>query len=185
MSKLLAQTPFGGLEKTFDGIKLKEISGFEIVSLAVAKGQSNAFAKTFRKQFGGNLPEPGNWTTTKTGKILWTGQSQYFLFSDEVDERLDKTLQAPFSDIAYLTLQTDGWAPLEISGPKTHDVLERFIPLDLRAWEIRQGTRTSAHHIGVIVIKTGAETYQLLAPTSSSKTFLEALDHIIENVLSV
>ncbi len=184
MSKFLSQTPFGGLEKNFKGVALKEIFGIEIVSMAVAKGQSSEFSKRFKKQLGGNLPEPGNWMTTKSGKILWTGQSQYFLFCDGVDEGLDETLKAPFLDIAYLTLQTDGWAALQISGPKTLDVLERFIPLDLRAWEVGQGTRTSAHHISVIVLKTGDETYQLLAPTSSSKTFLEALDHIIENVLS-
>ena len=183
MSDLISQTAFNGFDKDFEGLSIKEISAFEIVSLAVAKGQSKSFLAAFKKQFGRTLPQPGHWAEIENGKILWTGQGHYFLFLDGEDERCDETLQPGFQDNAYLTLQTDGWAALEITGPKIHDVLERFIPLDLRAWKIKQGTRTSAHHMGVFVMKTGDESYQVLTPVSSSATLLEALIHVIENVL--
>jgi len=179
VSKLLSQTPFHGLSETFEGIFLRELSGFEIVSMAVKSDQID----TLTTEFGGVLPKPGQWIETKIGKILWTGQSQYFYFATGDDAWLDEKLQQQSQDSAYFTLQTDGWAAIEISGSKIHDVLERFIPLDLRSWQIGQGTRTSAHHIGIIVMKTRRDTYQILTPTSSSAALLEALIHVIENVL--
>ena len=184
MPNLVPNTPFLAYEKQFGDLDLTltEAKGFEIVSLAAAQGTETEFAKLFKKSFGVVLPKPGRWNALKTGKVLWTGQNQYFLFSNEPDDRLDEKLGTTFDGLAYATLQTDGWAALKMSGSSVHSALDRFIPLDIRNAEIGFGARTSAHHMSVFILKTGDESFVLLTPRSSSAAFLEALEHVIHNV---
>jgi len=182
--KLVSDTAFDGYSRSFDGITITEISSFEIVSLVIADGDTALFTKAYKKYLGKSLPAPGSWTKFKSGKILWTGQNQYFLIQDGIDDRLDETLSDSFGNTAYLTLQSDGWASLEISGERVHDVLERILTLDIRAKDTGFGTRSSAHHMSVLILKTGTSVYQLLTPRSSSAAFLEALEHVADNVLN-
>jgi len=161
VSKLVSDTAFDGYSRSFDGFAITEISSFEIVSLVIADGR---------------------WIATKDGRLLWTGQNQYFLFSEGSSDRLDEAMSEKHGANVYCTLQTDGWASLEISGSRIHDVLERFIPLDIRSWMAGNGARTSAHHMSVFILKTGDNTYEIYTPRSSSATLLESLIHVIENV---
>jgi len=170
--KLNSDTAYEGFIREWPDLTLKEISGFEIVSMAVVNGQ----------KLKGKNPAPGRWVATKDGRLLWTGQNQYFLFSDSSNDRLDEDLSEKHGANVYCTLQTDGWASLEISGSSIHDVLERFIPLDIRSWAAGHGARTSAHHMSVFILKTGDDTYEIYTPRSSSATLLESLIHVIENV---
>ncbi|NNE57951.1 MAG: hypothetical protein HKN36_07590 [Hellea sp.] len=183
MSKLKPNTPFDGYAREFDGLNISHPSGFEIASLAVANGEYKAFAKSFKKTYGNTLPEPGTWNELKNGKTLWTGQNQYFLLQYVEDDRLDETLAGKFDGEAYATLQTDGWAALDVSGERVHEVLERFVPLDLRSKEVGFGARTTAHHMSVIVLKTDNDAYHLFTPASSSAGFLDAFEHVIGNIL--
>lgn len=182
MSKLLSNTPYDGFSQISNGLCVKELSEFEIASLAVAQNSEAEFNTIFKTLTGTALPEPGRWSKIKTGKILWTGQSQYFYFSDRINDRLDDGLNEAFEGHGYVTLQSDGWAALEVSGDRVHDVMERFIALDVRNQDIGFGARSSAHHIGVFILKIESDTYHLLTPRSSSKGFLEALLHVVENV---
>ena len=98
--------------------------------------------------------------------------------------RADIEVQARLKDTAYVTLQSDGWVSLDVSGERIYDVLERFIPLDLRRVPHLFATRTSAHHIGVILLKHHDTRLQLLTPRSSAHSFLDGLVHTANNVLS-
>ena len=181
MSKLTPTTPLKGASHEFNDLTIKEKTRFEIVSLAIASGEELKFGKSFKKAYGSTLPAPGTWEALKTGQILWTGQNQYFLFQDCLDDRLDEKLGKTFEGLAYATLQTDGWAALEVHGPDVHDVFDRFIQLDLRRQAIGFGARSSAHHMSVMVLKTGDDAYLLLTPRSSSAAFLEALVETAHN----
>jgi len=182
VSKLHSNTPYDGFTQTSNGVCVKEISGFEIASLAVAQNSETEFNKIFKTLSGTDLPQAGRWAKIKTGKILWTGQSQYFYFSDRINDRLDDGLNEALEGHGYATLQSDGWAALEVSGDRVHDVMDRFSALDLRNEEVGFGARSAAHHISVFILKIEAETYHFLTPRSSSKGFLEALQHVVENV---
>lgn len=182
MSSLSSSTPFNGYAREFNGVSISEALGFEIISIAIANEQSTNFAKTARKVFKATLPAPGTWETTDSARLLWTGQNQYMLFQDGMNDRLDETLSQEFKDMAYFTMQTDGWAALDVSGTYIHDVFERFIPLDIAQKPVGFGARTSAHHMSVFILKTGKESYLLLTPRSSSAAFLESLEHVIQNI---
>ena len=180
MYNLIADTPFAGLNTSLGGVTLREAHGFEIISVAITNGAERKFAARIKKQCKAKTPDPGTWTETNNGRLLWTGQNQYFLFQEGNDARADETISAMLGGDTFCTLQTDGWAALDISGDTVHDILERFIPLDLRSQTPGFGARTSAHHMAVIILKTGPVAYQLLTPRSSSSSFLEALEGVIQ-----
>lgn len=175
MSDLIAKTPFDGLDETIGGVHISTWSGFEIVSLAIAKGGREQVEQTLDAMFGLALPAAGSWTQAGTGRLLWMAPDQYFLFVEEENDRLDETLAQAMESLTYTSLQTDGWATFNLTGKGVHSVLERFIALDLRTRPVGFGTRTTAHHHPVIVMKTGEIAYRLLTPRSYARSFLTAL----------
>jgi len=116
---------------------------------------------------------------------MWSGQGQYVLLLSGENIQADTDIAAKLKGTAYATLQSDGWASLDIKGPRVFDVLERFIPLDLRRAPVNYAARTSAHHIAVIVLKLSETEIQLLTPRSSAQSFLDGLGRTAENVLGV
>lgn len=183
MSNLTAIFPLDGFKQVVDGLLIEEITGLEIVSIAIAQGEDDAANKAFKKAFRATLPKPGEWTEAKTGKVLWTGQSQYFMIQNTVNENAGVETSEAIGSGVYTTLQTDGWATLNISGDRVYDVLERFIPLDLKSPKPGFGTRTQAHHMAVIVMKTGVDAFTLMTPRSSCQSFLHALTAVAENLI--
>ena len=115
---------------------------------------------------------------------MWSGQGQYMLLLSGENIQADIGIAEKLSGTAYATLQSDGWASLNLIGPKIFDVLERFIPLDIRRVPSGFAARTSAHHIAVIVLKFSETEIQLLTPRSSAQSFLDGLVHTADNVLN-
>ena len=183
MYKLSPTLPLSGFERKCPSFEVTENYIGECVSLAMAIGQEEAFYAAFRKAFGIDPPPPSQAVQIKDGWALWSGASQYMLLLDGENIRADLGVAAKFEGCAYATLQTDGWASTNITGERVHDVLERFIPLDLRRAPINFSARTSAHHIAVIVMKFGEDKYNLMTPRSSARSFLEGLVHTCENIL--
>ena len=184
MPKLLPALPLNGFFKQWTGLSIRENYRGELVSLACAIGEEDPFKTVFEKSYG-ELPRPNEVTEIKNGRALWTGQNQYMLMLNGENINADIDVGAKLGSSAYATLQSDGWASILVDGEKVFDVLERFIPLDLRRAPQNFGARTSAHHIAVIIMKTGDNAFQLLTPRSSARSFLEGLLHTAENVFAV
>ena len=182
MDKMVRTFPLSGFDKTINQLNIREQTGFELVSIALAGGQENAAAKKLISYLGGALPTPSRFTDTKIGKTIWTGPNQCFLMTDEDNDRLDQELAAKFEGFAYFTLQTDGWACLDVSGDDIYRVLERFAPLDLSSAPVGFATRTTAHHMSVFVMKIAENKFTLLTPRSSANSFLHALEDVVENL---
>lgn len=183
MSKLTPTLPLSGASRSWPDLNIREHYDGELVSLACPIGGDKALAAHFKKAFGTSLPAPNTMIKIKGGHALWSGQGQYMLLISGEDIYADKTVAAALKDTAYTTLQSDGWASLSLNGSRVLDVLERFIPLDLRRAEDGFAARTSAHHIAVIVIKHSAAQIQLLTPRSSAHAFWESLTHTVDNTL--
>lgn len=184
MFKLTPTLPLSSVEKYWTDFSITEHYVGELVSLACVLDQEAAFTKAFKKAFGTAPPEPNHLAEIKGGFAMWSGQGQYMLLLNSENIHTDNEVAAKLGGTAYATLQTDGWASLDIKGSRVFDVLERFIPLDLRSAPINYAARTSAHHIAVIVVKFSDIEIQLLTPRSSAQSFLEGLVHTAENVLS-
>jgi len=184
VSKLTPTLPLGGFAREWAGFALKEYYMGELVSLACVLGEEKEFAINFKKTFGKTLPNPNEMVEIKGGFAMWSGQGQYMLLLSGENIQADTDIAAKLKSTAYVTLQSDGWASLDVKGTRVLDVLERFIPLDLRRAPVNFAARTSAHHIAVMVLKFSETEMQLLTPRSSAQSFLEGLLHTAENALN-
>jgi len=176
--------PLGGFAREWPNFALKEYYMGELVSLACVFGKEKEFATSFETAFGKALPNPNEMVEIKGGFAMWSGQGQYMLLLSSENIQADADIAATLKGTAYVTLQSDGWASLDIKGGQALNVLERFIPLDLRRAPITFAARTSAHHIAVIVLKFSETEIQLLTPRSSAQSFLEGLVNTADNALN-
>jgi len=183
VSKLIPTLPLNGFEKTWPGFAIKEHYMGELVSLVCVIGEEEKFAASFKKIFGKPPPKPNEMVEVKGGFAMWSGQGQYMLLLSGENIHADTDIASKFKDTTYATLQSDGWASLYVKGGSALEVLERFIPLDLRRAHDNFAARTSSHHIAVIVLKFSDTEIQLLTPRSSAQSFLEGLVHTAGNVL--
>lgn len=184
MFKLTPTLPLNGFSKEWPDFAVKEHYAGELISLACVLGQETAFAAAFKKTYGSAPPEPNNMAKIKGGFAIWSGQGQYMLLLNGENIQADRNAAVGLNGKAYATLQSDGWASLDVMGLQLFNVLERFTSLDLRRAPSGFAARTSAHHIAVIVLKISETEIQLLTPRSSAQSFLDGLVHTAENVLS-
>lgn len=184
MSNLESTLPLEGFKGIWSDISLEENFLGELVSLAIAQEGGGAFNKAFKKTFGKIPPKPSEIIAVKGGYAMWSNIDQYLILLDEPNIEADRELASKFGNSAYTTLQSDGWTSLDLKSNKPYDILERFIPLDLRAAPIGFAARTMAHHIAVIIIKFSETEFRLMTPRSSVKSFLDGLTHTIENVIA-
>ena len=182
MVKLSQSLPLGGFSQNWNGVKVEEIYDGELVSLACANGEEKLFAAAFKKAYGKPLPAPQELKYIKQGLVFWTGQNQYMLLLKGGDEYADKKVQNNIGDYGYTSLQSDGWASVDILGERTYDALERFTALDLRGAATGFAARTTAHHIAVIFLKFSDTHIRALTPRSSAQSFLNALTHVTDNI---
>ncbi|WP_026941298.1 sarcosine oxidase subunit gamma [Hellea balneolensis] len=189
MPKLSPTLPLESFSKHWPGLTIEEHYIGELISLAIAREEESAFKTAFKKTFGKAPPEPSQLMAVKGGYAIWSSLEQYLILLEGENINADKDIAKKMGPSAYTTLQSDGWASIDIKAKTSkstalYDVLERFIPLNLRQAPEGFTSRTSAHHIAVIVIKYSETEIQLLTPRSSAGSFLESLIHTAENVLS-
>lgn len=189
MSKLSPTLPLDGFSRQWPELKIEEHYASELISLAIARDEETAFNAAFKKTFGKAPPKPSELIAVKGGYAMWASPDQYLILLEGENINADKDIASKMGACAYATLQSDGWASIDLKdnhaeSAALYDVLERFIPLNLRQAPEGFAARTSAHHIAVIVTKYSETEIQLLTPRSSARSFLDALIHTAENVLS-
>ena len=184
MAELEKTLPLGGFAKDWPGFTIQEHYKGEMVSLACSDGEENTLSSAFKKNYGKPLPLANEMIQIKDGIIFWSGQNQYMMLLGGENSQADIKVARNLGGSVYTTLQSDGWASIDITGMRVFDVLERFIPLDLRRAPKHFATRTNAHHIACIVLKVSETEIQLMTPRSSAQSFVQALAHVADNVLT-
>lgn len=183
MSNLPSSFALKNYSRDWDGLSIAELTEFELVSVSCANGQDEAFETALTKALNCSLPKPSAVVPAGDGSIMWTAPGQYMAMLSGLNDRADQDLQAAIGTSGYTVLQSDGWAVVRLEGGRLYDVLERFIPLDLRAAATDFAARTSAHHMAVIVVKLLDGSWLLITPRSSAQGFMQSLEHIIDHVL--
>ena len=158
---------------------LAEVAGLALVSAAVPLGGDEAFARALAEGFGAERPATG---TSAAGdrfalRVLGLQPDQLFLLFEPPDpDRAAETVAAALGPAAYIADQSDSWAMLRMSGAGVRTVLERICPLDLedRAFPEGRVARTAMEHLSVIVLRDGADSFLLMSPRSSARSFLHA-----------
>ena len=71
-----------------------------------------------------------------------------------------------------------------MSGTGVRVALERICPLDLDDQAFPEGrvARTAMEHLSVIILRDGPDSFLLMSPRSSARSFRHAVELSVENV---
>ena len=172
MPELIAKSALDGQPPlTLGGVTLAEAASRQITSVALLPGGGKAVAKAL-KGVGLAFPDPNGSVTNGTARILWTGRDQAFLIG----------MEPPPLDGAAVTDQTGGWATLTLSGPAAVDALMRLVPLDLRlaAFPVGRSVRVPLNHIGMVLLRTGEDAFELMVFRSMAQTAWHELTAVMQ-----
>ena len=184
---LTARTPLDGYAGTFSGVTLAEAAGLSLVSAAVPQGGDDAFAAALAEGFGASRPSPGDSAPgDRLGtRILGMQPDQLFILFEAPDpDRAVETVSAALGPAAYVTDQSDSWTMLRIEGRGVRAALERLCMLDLDDAAFPEGrvARTVMEHLAVIILRDGADSFLLMSPRSSARSFLHAVEQSVAAV---
>ncbi len=183
---LTAKPLLGGHAKIAVGLSLTEIVDLAIVSIAVPRGGEKALNGAMEKAFGCPFPVPGRSSRSANGATRFLGLQLDQAFAVFTNDEADAThvVAERLGDAGYLTLQSDNWVAMRVSGPLVRDVLARICPVDLhdRVFEVGQVARTVMEHMGTIILREDADTFLLLSASSSARSFLHAIETSIDYV---
>ena len=183
MPELTATTPLNGYEKSFGETTLAEPQGLALVSLACPLNGDEALGAALT---GMDLTRPaaGNSTIYGDTRLIWTAPDQMLLVFAHSTPDAVAAVAARTGDTAYLTDQTDNWCALSLEGPLARMALERICPLDLHndSFAVDSAARTVMEHLGVLIVRTGADAFLLLSASSSAGSFLHAVETSLNNV---
>ncbi len=184
---LTARTPLDGYAGTFGGVTLVEAAGLSLVSAAVPNGGGDAFAAALAEGFGASRPSTGESVPGDRlgARILGMQPDQMFILFEAPDpDRAAEAVSSALGPAAYVTDQSDSWAMLRIEGRGVRAALERICMLDLDDAAFPQGrvARTVMEHLAVIILRDGADSFLLMTPRSSARSFLHAVELSLANV---
>lgn len=183
----LTPEPFlGGFHETIDGTALAEVTDLAIVSIAIPLGGDEAFEAALSEAYGVERPLPGRSVLSVDGltRFLWTSPDQLFLLFESTSPSAAEDVGKKLGDTAYVTLQSDNWAVLRLSGDRARDALERICPIDLHPAAFAEGqiARTAMEHMGTFILRDGPSSFLLMSASSSAGCFLHAVKTSLENL---
>ena len=177
MADLIAKTPLDGMEpKTLGTVTLAEIDLGELTSIAPFAGQTKALGEAFKSAHGMAWPAPLRATGKDGARAIWFGKDMVMLAGPEPDAALNA--------YAAMTLQSDAWTSVTLSGTDVEAVLARLVPVDVSASSCKRGytARTQIQHMNGSVTRVGADTFLLMVFRSMAGTLLHDLERAMESV---
>lgn len=179
------QSPLAGYDREFDGVTLNEVSGLALVSVAVPMGGRDRLASEMESVFGVTLPDVGSSSYSEKGKarVLGMQRDQVFIAFEYHGDDAATRIRDKLRDSGYCNDQSDSWAMLRIAGAGCRRALERICMLDLDpgSFAIGSVSRTTMEHLGVIILRDGLNSFLLLSPRSSARSFLHVVETSIIN----
>ncbi|MEM8775855.1 MAG: sarcosine oxidase subunit gamma [Pseudomonadota bacterium] len=182
---LISEPPLAGVEFEFGGIKVHAPENLAIVSIALPLGGEADAEKAINAAFGEALPDPGRSVVCKDGsRLVRLSPDQAFVMFTHETPDAEPFIEQRLKGKAYTTDQTDVWVGLVVEGSQSRAALERICPIDLHdaAFAIDDAARTVMEHLGVLIIRTGANAFLLLSASSSADSFLHAIQLSARNV---
>lgn len=175
MVELIEKSPCDGmLPKEIGDVTLSEIVFDAITSISPFKGQDKAVSEALKSQMGAALPGANRTTGKAKARAVWSGRGQTLVLGPAL---------TPI-DGAAMTDQTDAWACVALEGAGARDVLARLVPIDLRDAVFKRGhaARTQLMHMNIVLMRTGADRYGIMAFRSMAGTLVHDLESAMEAV---
>jgi sarcosine oxidase subunit gamma len=181
---LTAAPPLAGTNLTIGDASLSAPGDLAIVSIALPLGGEDAARSAIQAAYGIALPEVGKSVTAGDAQLIRLASDQAFVLFTRPTPDAEPHVRDLLKGAAYTTDQTDVWCALDLSGAGAKRALERICPLDLHdaAFAVGDVARTVMEHLGVVILRSGAEEWRLLSASSSAEAFLHAVETSLRNV---
>ena len=180
-------SPLNEYSRNFKENLLEEVVGMEVISIATSVENKDFLNKQLIEIFDLELPVPGKSHLNSNGlsRLLGLSLDQWLIVSVDQKYELKALLENSLSNKSYVTLQTDAWVCIRISGRSALKALERVCPVNLDPDLFLKDyiARTMMEHLGSIVICENPNSYLLMSASSSAKSFLHALEVSLKNVI--
>lgn len=168
---------------TIGALVITERFDLALASLAQRRGQEAGFAAAAKKA-GVPLPASSCAAMAAVFGAFWVAPDMWMIEAPFAShEDIVSHLKPSFGETASLTEQTDAWTRFDLSGAAVLAVFERLTNLDLGQKPDGFASRTVVDHLGVYLIKRGAQDYTLYGPRSSAQSLLHALETAAKSVL--
>ena len=183
---LTTQSALGGIERDFGEVTIAESTSHAIMSVAVPRGGEKELSEAIALSFKTKLPPVGESTTStiKNARILGMQQDQFFLLFEYSGLNAVNELSKEIRAAAYLTDQSDSWVIITISGLQAYNALQRTCLVDLHRLNFPSGAvaRTVMDHLSTIIVREEPNTFLLMSPSSSARSFLNCVETSIRNI---
>nr|WP_209427630.1 sarcosine oxidase subunit gamma [Pararhodobacter sp. SW119] len=146
-----------------------------ITSVAPRNGREAAVDAVLR-DFELGFPTPGKMIVSGSARIIWAGRETAFLMGVEPPAGLRLE--------AALTVQSDGWAGLHLTGSGAEAVLARLIPLDLRlsTFAVHDVARTLLNHMPCLIFRPAKTAFEIYVFRSMAGTAVHELTEAMRSV---
>ena len=188
MSDLMlnSQSPLSKLELDFGEVAILELVSRAIVSIATPYGGEENLSKALASSLKTEIPAIGKSTTShvNSARLLGMQRDQIFLLFDYSGNNPVDYLPQEIRDASYLTDQSDSWVMISICGPSARTTLQQTCSVDLHSAVFQSGAviRTVMANLSTIIVCEGENTFLVLSPRSSAKSFFKVLETSIRNL---
>jgi len=182
---LIARAPFTGLPTlpaAAAGVVVRDCDGLGLATVLVRKGKSEALAQRVRERFGIELPQGPRRTNAGGIAFAATGPGAWLATSQGGGGAFVKSLEEAIGNLASISDQSDGYAVLNLSGPKVRPALCKLVSIDLhpRAFQVGDVAATVAAHIGATLWRLedgadGSAVFEIAVFRSLAESFWGAL----------
>ena len=184
--KLTSHSPLSNLKLDFGEVAVAEHVARAIVSIATPYGGGEKLSKAVASSLKTEIPAIGKSTTSNVDSTLLLGmqQDQIFLLFDYSGNNAVDYLPQEIRAVGYLTDQSDSWVIISISGPKARATLQQTCSVDLHPAIFQNGAviRTVMANLSTIIVCEGEDTFLVMSPRSSAKSFFKVLETSIRNL---
>jgi sarcosine oxidase subunit gamma len=157
-------------------LKLRELRGWHLMQVGVFPGQEASIDATVKSLLGTGLPEHAHRPAQGSGRIYRIARDQYWLVTP------DSTLSAKLADAVApeagtVTPLSHARVRVDVSGEPVRAMLSRVLTIDLdpRVFQIGDAAQTGMHHLGVLVERTGENSYEFFLLRTYAQTLWEWL----------
>ena len=183
---LTRQSPLSELELDFGAVAVAELVSRAIVSIATPYGGGKKLSEAVASSLKTEIPAIGKSTTSNVDSALLLGmqQDQMFLLFDYSGNNAVDYLPKEIKDAGYLTDQSDSWVMISILGPKARTALQQTCSVDLHSSIFHNGAviRTVMANLSAIIVCEGENTFLVMSPRPSAKSFFKVLETSIRNL---
>ena len=182
LGHVLRQGRFGA-DRGAVGVSLSVRHPASIVTIIARKDKAEAASKAISARFGVGLPAAGKSSKGEDVSFHWCGAEQYFAIAEGFGEgALYRDLQETLFSLASCSEQSHGRVIIRIAGPKARAVLAKGTPVDLHdsVFAIGSSAMTQMAHVGVHLVRTGDDAFELSVFRGFSANFWEWLTTMSE-----